>query len=328
MSAHSSPEVEIDVTAIDDIDVFRARVSTALSPFGLHKSNSDRFTSSIWGTALGDVGVLQFSTGGPLGVQIPQHLDYFDFVIGRRGSATVWSGASEVQVETGARGVVLRPGSEVQMTLNGGYDQVHLRVSSAQLLHAAEQLTGGEVGSQIAFNDPVIELVSSRSVWASALLGLVDDAHRGLGAPHPLVAHQWADTMVASILTSMPNTLTPVLNGSPARVPYRSVSRAIEFIDARLPDALVVADVAAAAGVSVRSLQRAFQEYFGLSPMRLIEEKRLTAVHRDLADPAKDVTVSEVAYRWGFSHLPRFAALYARRYGELPSQTLRLTRAR
>ena len=33
--------------------------------------------------------------------------------------------------------------------------------------------------------------------------------------------------------------------------------------------------------------------------------------------------VAEVAFRWGFTHLGRFAARYAELYGETPSQTLR-----
>ena len=43
------------------------------------------------------------------------------------------------------------------------------------------------------------------------------------------------------------------------------------------------------------------------------------------ADPWQ-VTVSEVAYRWGFTHLGRFAGAYRERFGETPSQTLRSTR--
>jgi AraC-like DNA-binding protein len=48
-------------------------------------------------------------------------------------------------------------------------------------------------------------------------------------------------------------------------------------------------------------------------------------VHEDLTggDRAHRPTVAEVAYRWGFTHLGRFAHDYRSRYGELPSTTLR-----
>jgi AraC-like DNA-binding protein len=35
------------------------------------------------------------------------------------------------------------------------------------------------------------------------------------------------------------------------------------------------------------------------------------------------VSVSEVAFRWGFTHLGRFAGAYKERFGVPPSQTLR-----
>lgn len=36
--------------------------------------------------------------------------------------------------------------------------------------------------------------------------------------------------------------------------------------------------------------------------------------------------MTQVAYRWGFNHLSRFAADYRRLFGEVPSQTLRRRR--
>jgi AraC-like DNA-binding protein len=33
--------------------------------------------------------------------------------------------------------------------------------------------------------------------------------------------------------------------------------------------------------------------------------------------------VADVAFRWGFGHLGRFAEKYRERYGELPSETLK-----
>jgi AraC-like DNA-binding protein len=41
------------------------------------------------------------------------------------------------------------------------------------------------------------------------------------------------------------------------------------------------------------------------------------------ADPARGDTVSGIARLWGFAHPGRFAALYARAYGESPGLTLR-----
>jgi AraC-like DNA-binding protein len=38
--------------------------------------------------------------------------------------------------------------------------------------------------------------------------------------------------------------------------------------------------------------------------------------------PSADTTVADIAHRWGFAHLGRFAAAYRARFGSTPSQTL------
>ena len=53
----------------------------------------------------------------------------------------------------------------------------------------------------------------------------------------------------------------------------------------------------------------------------LLEE--LDAVRKELrAKASGEVSVTEVAHRWGFAHLGRFSASYAHRFGERPSTTL------
>jgi len=83
--------------------------------------------------------------------------------------------------------------------------------------------------------------------------------------------------------------------------------------------------LAGLAGVSVRGLQQGFRDYLGITPLEYLREVRLARARDDLlaADPEADVSVTEVAYRWGFGHLARFAGYYRHRYGELPSETLR-----
>jgi AraC-like DNA-binding protein len=47
-------------------------------------------------------------------------------------------------------------------------------------------------------------------------------------------------------------------------------------------------------------------------------------VHEELATaPPGTVTVTQVAIRWGFAHLGRFAAAYRAVFAERPSDTMR-----
>lgn len=64
----------------------------------------------------------------------------------------------------------------------------------------------------------------------------------------------------------------------------------------------------------------------------LMEHLRAVRLERARLDLSRggdgDTSVTEVALRWGFGHLGQFAADYKRRFGELPSQSLRKARGR
>jgi AraC-like DNA-binding protein len=57
----------------------------------------------------------------------------------------------------------------------------------------------------------------------------------------------------------------------------------------------------------------------------VLRRVRLDHAHQQLcaAGPGDGVTVTEVATRWGFVSLSRFAATYRDAYGVLPSYTVR-----
>ena len=103
----------------------------------------------------------------------------------------------------------------------------------------------------------------------------------------------------------------------------RVVARAQRFIDENLGLPLTAADIAEAAHVSVRGLHAAFARAGEPSPLRYLKRARLDAVRHDLTqgDPEKQ-SVRDVARRWGFVSLGRFAAEYRDAFGELPRATV------
>jgi AraC-like DNA-binding protein len=85
-----------------------------------------------------------------------------------------------------------------------------------------------------------------------------------------------------------------------------------------------VTDLCQAAGVSERTLEYAFKEIMGLTPMAYLVRLRLHRVRQALmAAPAASTTVSAEALRWGFWHFGEFSRAYKECFGELPSDTLR-----
>jgi AraC-like DNA-binding protein len=102
-----------------------------------------------------------------------------------------------------------------------------------------------------------------------------------------------------------------------------AIRRAAAFIDDNADQPLTVADLAEAARLSVRALQIGFQRELETTPMGYLRHVRLDAARRELVAADDDTLVADVARRWGFANLGRFAAHYRARFGENPGDTLR-----
>ena len=169
-----------------------------------------------------------------------------------------------------------------------------------------------------------LDLTSSRGAsWAAGVALLAADVSRTGIAENALAAAQWSQLLMTGCCSARPTRTPRTSSATPGRP--APVKRALEFIADNAERPLTAIEIAQAAGTSVRSLQRAFRERLGTSPMAYLQQTRLDGVHAELstAGPTDGTTVTDVALRWGFAHLPRFAAAYRRRYGRPPSQTLR-----
>lgn len=92
-------------------------------------------------------------------------------------------------------------------------------------------------------------------------------------------------------------------------------------IDQNLDGRLDIESLARLAGVSRRTLARAFEETLGEPPQSYIGRMRLHRIRADLLASGEQVTVAAVSNRWGISELGRMAARYRSLFGESPSQT-------
>jgi AraC-like DNA-binding protein len=172
---------------------------------------------------------------------------------------------------------------------------------------------------------PALDVTTTAGAgWARLMRGLADEIRPDGLLQHPLMAPHLTGAALAGLLLAADHPYRDLLADPPPLRRPRPVRRTVDAIQATPEQPFTPADLAAVSGVSVRTLQNAFRQHVGVSPMQYLRQVRLERVHRDLAhsDPLQ-VTVADVAFRWGFTHLGRFAAFYRARYGVPPSQTLR-----
>jgi AraC-like DNA-binding protein len=213
------------------------------------------------------------------------------------------------------------PAAEFRLRLSKPVRLIVLNFDPGVIDGHAAALVGGELRGR--WWKPTIDLTTPE---AASFLGYLRffcaELRRSSSAFRVARIAREAEDLLAGLL------VRAWLSGDSARDPAipssASLHLAEEFLAARLEEPVSVAEVARAAGTSVRSLYRAFQNKHGYGPVGFLRRQRLEAARRDLLKGAPgETSVTEVALRYGFAHNGRFAAEYRRCFGDLPSKTLR-----
>lgn len=102
-----------------------------------------------------------------------------------------------------------------------------------------------------------------------------------------------------------------------AMAPYR-LSRACAYIDAHLSAPIRLTDIAAAAGLSPHHFARAFKATTGMSPYRMVVERRIERAKRLLGDGA--LPLAQVALDCGFASQQQFTVTFHKVVGMTPGR--------
>lgn len=101
----------------------------------------------------------------------------------------------------------------------------------------------------------------------------------------------------------------------------RAVRTALEFMERYTEENVPISRICEASGVSVRTLNRAFRDKFGIGPKAYFLRMRLGLLRRALIESDGSGLVTDLANQLGFWHMGQLARDYRVQFGELPSQT-------
>jgi AraC-like DNA-binding protein len=195
---------------------------------------------------------------------------------------------------------------------------------------ALSDALGRPVSSQIDFQQVMAATTGAAYSWVSMLLMFGDQLARPDSVlMRPLVGLPFLDSLVRGLLLAADHPHRAALAAEPASPAPRTIRAALDIIQAQPQLPWTVSSLAARSHIAVRTLQHGFRFHLGVTPMTYLREVRLRRAHQSLleSDPSI-VTVTSIAYQWGFTHAGRFAAAHTARYGEAPSVTLRRLKAR
>lgn len=246
-----------------------------------------------------------------------------------RGKLFQQIGKNELKTADTSRGVIVRPGTHVRQSVKQG-EALVLTFSIETIAERAELLSGSPPPAD--FIDRMPEDLDLSSALGAALVRNAKLAYAEMLELDSLGCAFLASGAYEEILT---NIATLVLVPGVARAlsqpgkqnPPATVRKARDYIEAHATDVIELSVLAAELGISMRTLQVNFQKEYGFSPRDYIMECRLALARKKLMDGCPITGVTDIALLCGFPNLSHFAAKYRDKYGELPSETIRKSRA-
>jgi AraC-like DNA-binding protein len=243
------------------------------------------------------------------------------------GSLTWRQGRSAPLQATTRTAAVFQPVGDTSLEKwDGDCRLLAVKIDRAALENELARLLDTPVRSPVTLAPTIDVTGGPGGSWLRLVRLMAADAAQPQGLiHHPVIGARLQEALIAGLLGATDHPYRDRLERpSPATAAPGAIRRVVEAMRAHPGKPFTVADLAAIAGVSIRSLQESFQRYIGMPPMTYLRHLRLAHVHEHLrqADPALH-TVTEIAYRYGFTHMGRFAAEYRARYGVPPRETLR-----
>ncbi|GAA0569025.1 AraC family transcriptional regulator [Paractinoplanes ferrugineus] len=224
------------------------------------------------------------------------------------------------------RAAVFRPVGDIDLYWPGDCRLLSVKVERAALERELDAALDQRFVSPLLLGESFDLVDGPGRTWAALVRLLHAElcAENGL-IRQPRMASRWRDMVVSGLALTVEHPYgvdEPAGLQGPRRP--RTVKRALDAMHAEPWHQFTAAELASVGGVGIRVLQESFRQHVGMSPLTYLKRLRLDGVHAELSrsDPWQ-VNVSEVAYRWGFTHLGRFAGAYRERFGVSPSQTLR-----
>lgn len=303
-----------------DLEHVRNSVSDMIKAHQLKQLRADQtLQTRLRHAQFGQVALSRLGYGADVHIQ-PDHLAGFYLIqMPQYGTARVRCGGQTVE-STPYAATILNPNEDVDMIWHANNEQLMLKIDR-NLVEEAARGMGMDVGPQgLVF--PVRLEAHTQPSWQIMLRYVLDCARHSQDILRsPLLINQLEQLTVTTLLGLHPPAQAHAISAT--RVLPRHLKKVVSHLHEQAHLPLTIAELSDIARVSSRTLQQAFREHYGMSPMQYLRQVRLDKLRHELIHSDEPYqTLADLAMRWGFAHQGRFSAEYRSRFGETPSETL------
>jgi len=255
-------------------------------------------------------------------------------------AGTTWKGSYVVGIPVNMKGSglfakqVLTPDSmltfhsdkDFTLTTPEHFDVVALAIPEKILIEAMQPRSNDELGKLFPSSPAVLVTPPGQlDELRNCLLSILDPRNF---EPELLAYPQVQKAMSSAIIGHLAEVLGSASEAPPPsrsfKGRYQVVREATDYALSHTDEPITVSDLCIKFNISRRMLNYCFMEVLNTNPVLYLRTLRLNGVRRELRDTiASAQAIRDIACKWGFWHLSRFAGEYRALFGELPSETQR-----
>jgi len=282
----------------------------------------DRFGMRLCARPVGPavIGTLQYS--GPVRVEAAEFVDSYQVNVPVFGEVLMSYGGLQERA-TPQRAVIHGPSAP---TWIDGWHRptrlVGLKIFRTGLENELARMTGHAVERPVRFAGILDATTAAGQEWLILTRRL---AWWARGGDDSFITPMLTEGVIRTLLRAARHDHSPAVAEVTA-APSDAAARAPMLMHVHAHHAISIPEIAEAAGIGTRALEKQVLAHWRLTPSALLRQIRLCYARRELQQSDGRAQVAAVAARWGMPHPGRFAARYTEHFGEPPSATL--TRAR
>lgn len=308
-----------------EIDETRAFVGDVFCPHKLNPHSAvRRLRARMHHAKISRDSSLNFLKYGPEVTIEPGPLnDFFNVQVQLGGSVVTRCGSQVEPIGPGDAGI-LSPSEYASMDWARNSAMLIFSVSRKLVERKLRSLLQREVVEPVVFDTKMSARTASGAGWLRAVRFFQNEIdQRGGFFDYPKAIRGFEENLIESLLYAQQHNYSRLILEQEPTVAPAHVKRVENYILQNADQVITMEELTRISQTSARSLFAGYRKYRGISPMKFLRTVRLDRARSELQQSVSGASVTDIAGRWCFVQLGRFAADYKRRFGELPSETLR-----
>lgn len=308
----------------NSIDRMQQEIARRYCEHNLQVLKSDtNLTGKFYRKPLQRMSINYLSYGAEVAIDAGDFENFYMLEFPISGRVDLVVGDSEYSTHSGC-GTLISPGEYVKSVWSADCAQLMLQIDKKSLRNYLQKVVMRDVDDDLVFDSRIrFDCGPGASMYSYTKFLLEQSIANESLFQSQLVRSEFEDTIFAVLLEKFPHNYSADLKPGYGIGLPKHVSRAYRYIKSHAAESISNADLAALSGVSVRTLHNGFNKFLGMSPQACLRAFRLDRVKSELESAPGKVHVSQVARKWGFTHMGRFSQEFRRRFNIRPSQVLR-----